>query len=74
MFSIRLKESLEPIVLWKRPRQVFALFLKAFAWETNLWDFAIKAKQNWEEKFAINKNTFGRNENETKEFSDSNFD
>ena len=35
MFSIRVKELFEPVVL-KKKRQV-RLFLKAFAWETDLW-------------------------------------
>ena len=34
LFSIRVKELLEPIVLWKGDR--FLLFLKTFSWETDL--------------------------------------
>ena len=45
MFSIRVKELFEPIVLQKKRRQVFATF-KAFSLETDLWvtlgDFAVK--------------------------------
>ena len=36
LFSIRLKELFEPIVLRKKS-DGFLLFLKAFSWETDLW-------------------------------------
>ena len=45
LFSIRVKELFEPIVLWKKG-DGFLLFLKAFSWETDLWvtlgDFTVK--------------------------------
>ena len=37
MFSIRVKELFEPVVLKKKKSDRFRLFLKAFAWETDLW-------------------------------------
>ena len=45
LFSIRIKEMLEPIVL-RNKCDGFLLFLKAFSWETDLWvtlgDFTVK--------------------------------
>ena len=45
LFSIRVKELFEPIVLQKKG-DGFLLFLKAFSWETDLWvtlsDFTLK--------------------------------
>ena len=45
LFSIRVKESFEPIILWKNV-DGFLLFLKAFSWETDFWvtlgDFTVK--------------------------------
>ena len=44
MFTIRVKELFEPIVLWKGDG--CWLFLKTFSWETDLWetsDFALKS-------------------------------
>ena len=56
LFSIRVKELSEPIVLWRKGDR-FQLFLQAFSWETNLWvtrgDFTVKT-QNWEGKSVFN--------------------
>ena len=45
MFSIRVKELFEPLVLRKKGDE-FLLFLKTFSWETDLWvmlgDFTVK--------------------------------
>ena len=45
LFAVRVKELLEPIVLWTKA-DGFLLFLKAFSWETDLWvtlgDFMVK--------------------------------
>ena len=45
LFSVRVKELFEPIVLRKKGYR-FLLFLKAFSWETDLWvmlgDFTVK--------------------------------
>ena len=45
LFSIRVKELFEPIVLRKKGDGLL-LFLKAFSWETDLWvtlgDFTVK--------------------------------
>ena len=56
LFSVRVKESFEPIVLQKSKQtnkqktDGFLLFLKAFSWETDLpvtlIDFTVN-KQNW---------------------------
>ena len=39
MFSVRVDELFEPIVLRKKKKKGygFLLFLKAFSWETDLW-------------------------------------
>ena len=46
LFSIRVKELFEPIVLPKKKGDGFLLFLKAFSWEIDFWvklgDFAVK--------------------------------
>ena len=49
LFSIRVKELFEPIVLQKKKKKKgdgFSLFLNAFSWETNVWvtlgDFTVK--------------------------------
>ena len=55
LFSIRVKELFESILLQKSDR--FLLFLKAFSWDTDLWvtlsDFTVKT-QNWEGKSVFN--------------------
>ena len=57
MFSIRIKELFEPIVLWKEATNKFLHFLKAFSWETDLWvmlgDFTVK-NANWAGKSVSN--------------------
>ena len=60
LFSIRLQELFELIVLRKKKKKKgdgFLLFLKAFSWETDLWvslgDFTVKT-QNWEGKSVVN--------------------
>ena len=37
LFSIRVKELFEPIVLKKKRRRLFAFFFKASSWKTDLW-------------------------------------
>ena len=48
IFSIRVKELFEPIVL-RQKGDGFLLFLKAFSWETNLWvilgSFTVKKRK-----------------------------
>ena len=56
LFSIRVKELFEPIVLRKKCRRVL-LFSKTFSWEIDFWvtldDFTVKT-QNWEGKSVFN--------------------
>ena len=53
LFSIRVKEIFEPIVLRKKG-DGFLLFLKAFSWETDLpvtlGDFTVKKKKKKKKK------------------------
>ena len=49
MFSVRVKELFEPIVLRKKGNG-FLLFLKAFSWETDLW---VKARWFYGKKHKI---------------------
>ena len=64
MFSIRVKELFEPIVLRKQG-DTFLLFSKAFSGETDLsvtlGDFTVKM-QNWEEKSVLTENQCSRKE------------
>ena len=57
LFSIRVKELSEPIVLWRKG-DGFQLFSQAFCWETDLWvtlgDFTVKKTQNWEGNSVFN--------------------
>ena len=57
MFSIRVNELFEPIVLQKKKSDGFLHFLKEFSWETDLWvtlgEFTVKT-QNWEGKSVYN--------------------
>ena len=47
--KIRVRESFETTVLWKKKATVFLLFLKSFSWETDLWvtlgDFTVKKRK-----------------------------
>ena len=58
LFSIRVKELFDPIVLRKKKKKGdwFLLFLKAFSRETDLWvtlgDLAVK-KQNFEGEYVL---------------------
>ena len=64
IFSIRVRELFEPIVLLEKGDRFLLLFLKAFSWETDLWipvgDFAIKT-QNLEGKSVLTKDRLGKN-------------
>ena len=66
MFSIRVKELFEPIVLHtKKKGDGFLLFLKAFSWETDLWltlgDFAVKFRKIGKENLNLIENWLNRN-------------
>ena len=77
LFSIRVKELFEPIVLQKKKkkkkkkRDRFLLFLKEFSWETYLWvtldDFTVKKKKTKQNKtkktFKIGKGNLKFTEN-----------
>ena len=66
LFSIRVKELFEPIVLRKKGLRVFALFLIAFSWETDLWvrlgDFTLKNAKLGEGYLYLTENWLDRNE------------
>ena len=89
MFSIRVKELFEPIVLRKKG-DGFLLFLKAFSWETDLWvtlgDFTAENKKIGKGNLYLTENWLSWNEiccaadnhnnmchTCAKEFLDSNF-
>ena len=89
LFSIRVNELFEPVVLRKKGDR-FLLFLKAFFWETDLWvtlgDFTVKKQKYWEGKSVFNWKSIKLNEmycaadnsnymchTYAKEFLDSNF-
>ena len=46
LFSIKVKELSEPIVLWRKKTSIISSFYKHFSWETDLWvtlgDFTVK--------------------------------
>ena len=68
LFSIRVKELFEPIVLHtqKKKGDEFLLFLKAFSWETDLWvtlgDFGVKKRKIGKGNVYLTKNRWSRNE------------
>ena len=69
MFSIRIKELFEPIVLQKKKKKKgdgFLLFLKAFSWETDLWvtlgDFMVKIKKIGKGNLYLTENKLSWNE------------
>ena len=65
LFSSRVKELFEPIVLRKKG-DGFLLFLKAFSWETDLWvtlgDFAVKKPKIGKGNLYLTENRLSRNE------------
>ena len=65
LFSIRVKELFEPIVL-KKKGDGFALFLKAFSWEIDLWvtlgDFTVKKRKIGKGNLYLTENRLSRNE------------
>ena len=66
LFSIRVKELFEPIVLRKKKATGFLLFLKAFSSETDLrltlGDFTVKRRKIRKGNLYITENRLGRNE------------
>ena len=65
LFSIRIKELSEPIVLRKKGAG-FLLFLKAFSWETDLWvtlgDFTVKKRKIGKGNLYLTENRLSWNE------------
>ena len=68
LFSIRVKESVEPIVLWIRGNG-FVFSLKAFLWETDLWatlgmlgDITVKKCKIGKGNLYLTENRLSRNE------------
>ena len=61
LFSIRVKELFEPIVLRKQG-DGFLLFLKAFSWKTDLWitlgDFTVKQREIGNRNLYLTENRF----------------
>ena len=84
LFSIRVEELYEPIVLQKKA-DGFLLFLKAFSWETDLWvalgDFTVKNAKLYETENRLSRNKMWCTEDIhnymchlcAKEYLDSNF-
>ena len=65
MFSIRVKELFEPIVLRKKG-DGFLLFLKVISWETDLWvtpgDFTVKKRKIGKRNLSLTENQLSSTE------------
>ena len=64
MFSIRVKQLFEPVVLRRKP-DGFLVFFKAFSQETDLWvtlgDFTVKKVKSGREICNLTENRLSRN-------------
>ena len=65
LFSVGIKELIEPIVLWGEKADGFLLFLKALSPETDLLvtlgDFTVKICKIWKGNMYLTENRFSRN-------------
>ena len=65
LFSIKVKELFEPIVLWKKGDGIL-LYLKTFSWETDLWvisgDITVKNSKIGKGNLYLTENRLSRNE------------